>query len=123
MKSEIGSQPTWQRLGEYDLQEWDSDIARANVRSALMQSVAGFVAFDEMQTPLESAIIDAIERKTHAKPGCQGQRLVISCLNPPDGKTGQAQSAAGWSFFVIERPAASSGGSAIEVIELCLYHE
>jgi len=123
MNPDMGSQPVWQRLGEIDLTDWENESARANMRNALSQSVAGVVTLDEMQAPLESAIFDALARKSSAKiEGC-GQRLVISCLTPAETARANRQQTTGWSFFVIERPAVQQSGGAVEIIELCLYHE
>jgi hypothetical protein len=123
MNAEMASQPAWQRLGEIELLDWESEASRTDVRNALSQSVAGFVSFDEMRAPLESAIFDALARKSPAKASGCGQRLVISCLAPAKTESVDAQQSTGWSFFVIERPAMQQSGGAVEIIELCLYHE
>lgn len=120
-----GASPTWQRLGEVDLVICDDEemlaTLRNEVHAALIQSVAGFGMMDELHDPLENAVLDAMVRKSTGRSGGLGQRLIISCLNPP-AASDASLTLSGWSFFVIERPA-NHAGSAVEVIELCLYHE
>jgi hypothetical protein len=123
MNPDLGSQQSWQRLGEIDLADWEDETTRMRVRTALSQSMARYVTFDEMQAPLESAIFDALARKAPAKASACAQRLIISCLAPAESSDASLQESTGWSFFVIERPAVQQPDGAVETIELCLYHE
>lgn len=72
-----------------------------------------------LRQAVEQAVLEAIGRRT--TPADVLPLVRVSCLQ----ESGDPDSKAGWSFFVIERPASGrpAGSATREIIELCLYQE
>lgn len=123
MNPTADGQPLWRRLGEIDLSEWGSEATFAQARALLAQSIHAAASLDEMWTPIENAITNALARKSASRIAECVQSLVISCLAPPVPEEREQPHSPGWSFFLIERPATTQAEVRVEVIELCLYNE
>lgn len=98
----------------------ETDFAREQVQEMLASCLPAALPSSSLRSAVESAILDAVARKV--RPGDAQPLVIVSCLEEGDAV---APDQAGWSFFVIERPASGHATAAFphSVIELCLYHE
>lgn len=106
------SPPVWRSLGALDV--WPKD-EESQVRRLLANSLPASVNSQAIRREAERSVLEAVARRQMSD---LPPRVVVTCLDK-DIEGGSDCDC--WSFFVIERPAAPSGGG--EVIELCLYRE
>jgi hypothetical protein len=109
--------PPWRKLAECSI---ETDAARQQVREMLARCLPATLPSAALRSAVESAILDAVARKMD--PADALPLVIVSCL---DERELAAPDQAGWSFFVIERPASGHATAAFPhpVIELCLYQE
>jgi hypothetical protein len=112
-----GPGSSWRTLAAASVPEEENRQALAALLAGCLP--AGLRA-GSLHRAIEQALADALVRRHNAtRPRPTDPQIIISCFEPEEGAPAAP---CGWSFFVLERPAAP-GSRAHDVIELCLYPE